>query len=152
MRDNEMSEARNSSQAPSAVGANVGAGLSPEIARLHREIERLREALVEAKPRYAEYFAEIERLRGEVQLWKDRADSDMIGRLGAAVGVAYAKLDDDSLDAIIEVIGSPRLYNDGKSAMRRWFLRRLRQLWNIPETDDAVGASVGAGAGTAPSK
>lgn len=46
---------------------------------------------------------------------------------------AYAKLDDDSLDAIMEVIGSPRLYSSGKSAMRQWFLRRLRLLWNLSE-------------------
>ncbi|MCZ8104029.1 MAG: hypothetical protein O9972_39810 [Burkholderiales bacterium] len=36
------------------------------------------------------------------------------------------KFEDDSLDAICEVIGAPREYNNGKSAMRDWFLRRLR--------------------------
>ncbi|KMO21386.1 hypothetical protein SQ03_03260 [Methylobacterium platani JCM 14648] len=46
---------------------------------------------------------------------------------------AYANLDDDSLDAIMEVIGSPKLYNSGKSVMREWFLRRLRVLWQLPE-------------------
>lgn len=45
--------------------------------------------------------------------------------------VAYAKLDDESLDAIMEVIGAPRLYNEGKSAMREWFLDRLRRFWNL---------------------
>ena len=42
------------------------------------------------------------------------------------------KLDDDSLDAIMEVVGSPKLYNDGKSAMRKWFLDRLRALAAAP--------------------
>ncbi len=41
---------------------------------------------------------------------------------------AIAKLEADSLDAIVEVIGAPKLYNDGKSAMRNWFLVRLRRL------------------------
>ena len=51
------------------------------------------------------------------------------------------KLDDDSLDAIMEVIGSPKLYNDGKSMMRTWFLARLRRLWNIPpKAQEAAGA------------
>lgn len=42
------------------------------------------------------------------------------------------KLDGDSLDAICEVIGAPKLYNDGKSAMRAWFLTRLRALADAP--------------------
>ena len=46
------------------------------------------------------------------------------------------KLDDDSLDYIIEVIGSPRLYNDGKGAMRDWFLKRLRKYVKLLETDN----------------
>lgn len=39
---------------------------------------------------------------------------------------AIEKLESDSLDAICEVIGAPREYNSGKSAMREWFLDRLR--------------------------
>ncbi len=36
------------------------------------------------------------------------------------------KLESDSLDAICEVIGAPREYNNGKGAMRDWFLHRLK--------------------------
>jgi hypothetical protein len=48
----------------------------------------------------------------------------------------YKKLDDDSLDAICEVMGEGlnfAYYNKGKSAMREWFLRRLRLEWDLPE-------------------
>lgn len=48
------------------------------------------------------------------------------------------KLDGDSLDAICEVIGSPKLYNDGKSMMRKWFLDRLRAALPLPP-DPAQG-------------
>lgn len=61
--------------------------------------------------------------------------SQATGLLGQAPShqKIYDKLDNDSLDAIIECIGSPRLYNDGKSQMRQWFLSRLRRLWDLPE-------------------
>lgn len=50
----------------------------------------------------------------------------------------YASLEGDSLDAIMEVIGEGsnfRRYNEGKSAMRSWFLGRLRRIWGLPEPD-----------------
>lgn len=43
------------------------------------------------------------------------------------------KLDRESLDYICECVGSPKERNDGKSAMRGWFLARLRQHFNAPE-------------------
>lgn len=43
----------------------------------------------------------------------------------------YKTLEDDSLDAIVEVVGAPAQYNAGKGAMRIWFLNRLRTLWRI---------------------
>ncbi len=62
------------------------------------------------------------------------------------------KLESDSLDAIVEVIGAPKLYNDGKSAMRDWFLGRLRRM--IPPVEpanalDRTGRRDGPVAGTA---
>lgn len=54
---------------------------------------------------------------------------------------AFAKLDGDSLDAIVEVVGEGanfRAYNEGKSFMRTWFLRRLARLWNLPAPDEPV--------------
>lgn len=43
------------------------------------------------------------------------------------------KLDGDSLDAMIEVVGEGpdfKRYNQGKSAMREWFLRRITAALN----------------------
>lgn len=57
-----------------------------------------------------------------------------------------AKLEADSLDAIVEVIGAPKSYNDGKAAMRDWFIERLRRLTTSrgpdPSYDYAVGVLI----------
>ena len=37
-------------------------------------------------------------------------------------------LEDESLDFIMECVGAPRDYNDGKSAMRDWFLNKLKAI------------------------
>lgn len=66
------------------------------------------------------------------------ADADEITRLRAELAAANAgeeKLRDDiaalkdhSLDAIMEVIGAPKEYNSGKSAMRDWFVKRIDRI------------------------
>ena len=50
---------------------------------------------------------------------------------------ALEKLEGDSLDAICEVIGAPKQYNDGKSAMRKWFLTRIDAALAAKPSQDA---------------
>ena len=79
---------------------------------------------------------EEQRLRALAKLSARLAHAAALGGLtpsGEESAKVYAKLDDDSLDAIVEVVGSPALYNQGKSQMRAWFLGRLRRLWGVPE-------------------
>lgn len=80
---------------------------------------------------------------GKVAAWQQYEDlartaiAALHPHKGESNAEAFAKLDDDSLDAIMEVCGEGeafRHYNSGKALMRDWFLNRLRRLWDLPET------------------
>jgi hypothetical protein len=55
------------------------------------------------------------------------------------VGELVAALASASQDAIMEVVGAPKQYNDGKEAMRQWFLARL------PDALQSLSASAQGG-------
>lgn len=77
----------------------------------------------------AEKDAEIEDIRAQLVRMVDIAEDRLfeIGRIRSAL----EKLEGDSLDAMIEVIGEGpefKRYNQGKSSMREWFLRRVNSM------------------------
>jgi hypothetical protein len=57
----------------------------------------------------------------------DTADGNVAtGDQRIAFAALVEALHDNSLDAIVEVVGAPAEYNRGKAAMREWFMNRLR--------------------------
>ncbi|TNE64440.1 hypothetical protein [Celeribacter ethanolicus] len=98
--------------------------ISEERARIDfDEITRLRGTIADLRQSIEIISRENDRAVGDADKWRERAEAAETHKTELLELLSNMK--NDSLDAIMEVIGAPKEYNSSKLAMRDWFVTRI---------------------------